>query len=119
MKLIQFLEEKQNYNPEALHEIVMGSWFLRINDSSCEEEDVRSRLKDRSFSHERKSVFVLSTAGIAEDGWAIYINGLVDSGLVVNLHEDGFLNVVPASGVSKTQRRGRMGRWSCFLAEST
>ena len=27
-KLIQFLEDKQNYNPEALLEIVMGSWMF-------------------------------------------------------------------------------------------
>ncbi len=66
---------------------------------------------------------MLSTAGIAEDGWTIYINGLVDSGLMVNLDEHGFLHVVPASIVSKTQRRGRIGRVAdgvcCCLTEDS
>ena len=66
---------------------------------------------------------MLSTAGISEDGWTIYINGLVDSGLVINLDEHGFLHVALASAVSKTQRHGRIGRLVdgiyCCLPEKT
>ncbi len=96
-----------------------------INDefSTAEAIDMRCRVKSQSFNPDSRSLFALSTPGIAEDGWAIYINGLVDSGLVVNLDEHGFLHVVPASAVSKTQRRGRTGRIAdgvyCCLTESS
>ena len=52
-----------------------------------------------------------------------HLYGLVDSGLVVKLDEHGFLHVVPASAVSKTQRRGRIDRIAdggyCCLTETT
>ncbi len=74
-----------------------------LNDefSSAEQIDMRRRLKSQSFNPDSRSLSVLSTAGIAENGWAIYINGLVGSSLVVNLDERGFLHVVPTSVVSK------------------
>ena len=77
------------------------------------------RLSKKKFQPDSPHIFILSTAGIAEDGWTIYINGVVDSGLMVSIDSLGFLRVVPATEISKTQRKGRAGRvadslWCCL-----
>ena len=94
-----------------------------LTDETCsaEEHELRRRLKKQHFSAKGPAMFVISTAGIAEDGWTIYVNGVVDLGLMITVDDLGFLHVVPASTISKTQRRGRVGRVAngvyCCLTE--
>ena len=71
--------------------------------ASCSQES-SARAQDSAGGRDvvPKALFVLSTAGIAGDGWTIYINGVVDSGLMVN--------VDLVTKIPKTQRRGRASR---------
>ena len=87
-----------------------GLYTLIDETPPAKENAMRMRFKNQKFAPNANAVFVLSTAGIAEDGWTIYINGVVDSGLMVNVDEMGFLHVTPATNISKNQRRGRAGR---------
>ena len=46
-------------------------------------EEIRAvldRLENQHFNYNWSSVFVLVTAGIFEDGWTLYVNGVVDFG---------------------------------------
>ena len=88
----------------------------------AEENAMRKRFKDQEFKPNSRPIFLLSTAGIAEDGLTTFINGVVDSGLMVTLDEMGFLHIAPTTEISNTQRRGRAGRVTdslyCCLDES-
>ena len=90
--------------------------------SPADENAMRMRFKEQKFDANQRHIFVLSTAGLFEDGETIFINGVVDSGLMVDVDEMGFLHIVSATKVSKNQRRGRAGRVTdslyCCLTES-
>ena len=71
---------------------------------------ILDRLQRQQFKHGCPAVFLLTTAGVSEDGWTVYVNGVVDAGLQVNVDDLGFLHVSLEDEVSATQRRGRAGR---------
>ena len=51
----------------------------------AKKKDVRLRFKNQDFAPDANAVFVLSTVRYAEDGRTFCINGIVDSGLMVNV----------------------------------
>ena len=76
-------------------------------------EEIRAlldRLEEEPFNPDWRSVLVLASAGMATDGWTLYVNGVVDSGQEVYVDDLGFLHVVSESKVSATQREVRAGR---------
>ena len=54
---------------------------------------------------------VLCTAGKGEDSWTPRVNAVIDMGEQVKKNRHGFLQLSGASDASKTQRRGRGGRF--------
>jgi len=77
---------------------------------SAEEHRLRNVLRDQQCASRGNAIFVVSTGGLAEDGWTIYINGVIDSGLMIHVDENEFLHVVPETVNAKIQRNGRAGR---------
>ena len=98
--------------------------YVCLGETSREELGaILERLRRQQFQRSWPSVFFLTTAGVSEDGWTVHVNGVVDSGLQVNVDDLGFLHVGPEDEVSATQRRGRAGRVAdglfCRLMEAS
>ena len=55
-------------------------------------------------------IFVFCTTGTREDGWTIYVNVLIDSGLCVRVDHRSFLHIVPAMDRQLKQSAGRIAR---------
>ena len=73
--------------------------------------DAGGRRSARACGPKHHECFVLATAGMAEDGWTIFVNGIVDSGKEIFLDKLGFLHCQTEDKVSWTQRRGRGDGW--------
>ena len=74
-----------------------------------EVREVLGRLRRQRFDYRCSAVFVLATAGVSEDGWTIWVNSVVDSGLQMHVDDLGFVHCGPEDSVSGTQRKGRGG----------
>ena len=88
-------------------------WELYVCQGDTPRQETRAmlkRLEQQRFHHRWPAVFLLCTAGVSEDSWTIWVNGVVDSGLQVVVDDHGFLHVGPEDDISATQREGRAGR---------
>ena len=68
-------------------------------------------LESQKFHRRAKNIIVLCTAGKGEDSWTPQVNAVIDMGEQVKKNRHGFLQLSGASDASKTQRRGRGGRF--------
>ena len=73
------------------------------------------RLEEQNFERGEKNVIVVCTAGKGEDSWTPVVNGVVDMDEQICKNSQGFLQLYKPSAASKTQRRGRGGRFRYTL----
>ena len=92
------------------HALVSGGFpfewqlFVLTDESPpADEHELRRRLKKQHFSAKGPAMFVISTAGIAEDGWTIYVNGVLDLGLMITVDDQ-----VPPAQVDATWKHKRL-----------
>ena len=69
------------------------------------------RLQRQKFKAGENNIVVLCTAGKGEDSWTPDVNAVIDMDEQMSKNQHGFLQLYQASGASKTQRRGRGGRY--------
>ena len=73
------------------------------------------RLEEQKFKYGEKNVIVVCTAGKGEDSWTPKVNGVIDMDEHICKNSQGFLQLYKPSAASKTQRRGRGGRFRYTL----
>ena len=72
-------------------------------------EEIRAvldRLENQHFNYNWSSVFVLVTAGIFEDGWTLYVNGVVDFGKQMHGEASASLGGPWSPGARNSLREG-------------
>ena len=85
-------------------------YFLDANVSPDSQRRCLQELKEQNFRLGGVPIFVFCTTGIREDGWTIYVNVLIDSGLRVRVDHRSFLHIVPAMDRQLKQSAGRIAR---------
>ena len=67
-------------------------------------------MKEQNCDHRWPAMFIVATAGMAEDSWTPIINGVIDLDEEIQKDDLDFLKVDTSSQQSATQRAGRAGR---------
>ena len=70
---------------------------------------IRNHLEEQNFRIDQPSTLVLATSVFAKS-ITLYINGLVDTNMVVALDSNTFLNLYRCTAAQTIQRKGRAGR---------